>query len=374
MLKVYNISELMENADRYNRIVCFGVGGYFEKTKSLLENTKIWKKICYVTDNDKGKQGTYILFGEKKLRVMCLTEIMAVNFNDNDAVLVTPYFYTDILKQLATYDAFRGMDIICMAHIFRMIRDEYYMNVSMPSNLRITQKPVIPKVIHYCWFGGGEIPDQYKHCMESWHKFCPDYKIIKWNEDNYDVTKNKYMKDAYERRKWAFVPDYARLDIVFNYGGIYLDTDVEVVQNIDDLLYQKGFAGFETENFVALGLGFGAVKNLPIIKKMRDMYEDIEFVLEDGSIDLTASPVWQTRLMKEYGLKTNGEYQMVGDMVIYPVKVLNGRGLTEHKNSGLYPKSIHHYELSSWQEKKYIDLMLEMDRDMETYYFSENKE
>ena len=133
------------------------------------------------------------------------------------------------------------------------------------------------KKIHYCWFGGTEIPDKYKSWMESWERFCPDYEIIQWNEDNYDVSKNKYMFQAYSEKKWAFVPDYARLDIIYNHGGIYLDTDVEIIKNFDDLLYTKGFAGFESNDYVAFGLGFGAMKNLPIIKELRDMYDDIEF-------------------------------------------------------------------------------------------------
>lgn len=373
MLKIYSIDELIENANKYNRIVCFGIGRCFEKAKNLLEHTILWGKICYVIDNDKEKQGAYILIGEKKLKVMALSEITAMNFNDNDAVLVTPNFYTEVLKQIAAYEAFQNMDIICMAHTLKMIREQFWLNVSVPTDIKITQKPIIPKIIHYCWFGGEEIPDKYRTCMESWHKFCPDYKIIEWNEENYDVTQNKYMKCAYEKKRWAFVPDYARLDIVYNYGGIYLDTDVELIQNIDDLLFQKGFAGFETENYVALGLGFGAVKKLPIIKKMRDMYDDIDFILRDGKIDLTASPIWQTKLLKEYGLKTNGEYQIIEDMTIYPIKVLNGHALSKYRNLGMYPKSIHHYELSSWQEKKYIDFMIERDKHMEAYYTSGNE-
>lgn len=370
MLKVYCIEELVKNANIYNRIVCFGTGRCFEKIKSLLADTLLWDKICYVIDNDREKQGTYILIGEKKLKIMALSEIGAVSFNDKDAVLVTPHFYTEIVKQIMACDAFRNIDIICMTHTLKMMREDFLLNVSMPSNLKVAQRAVIPKIIHYCWFGREKIPDKYKFCIESWHKFCPDFKIIEWNEDNYDVTKNKYMNCAYEKKKWAFVPDYARLDIIYNYGGIYLDIDVELIQDIDDLLFQKGFAGFETENYVALGLGFGAVEKLPIIKKMRDMYNDIEFISTDGSADLTASPIWQTKLLKKYGLKTNGEYQIVEDMTIYPIKVLNGRSLVKYRNAGKYPKSIHHYELSTWQEKKYIDFMLQLDKDMETYYIS----
>ena len=94
---------------------------------------------------------------------------------------------------------------------------------------------MIPKKIHYCWFGGNPMPEKDKKCIESWKRYCPDYEIIRWDESNYDVSKNRYMKEAYEEKKWGFVPDYARLDIIYNEGGIYLDTDVELVKNLDDL-------------------------------------------------------------------------------------------------------------------------------------------
>ena len=127
---------------------------------------------------------------------------------------------------------------------------------------------MIPKIIHYCWFGNGPIPEKDKKCINSWKKYCSDYKIIQWNEKNYDITKNKYMNQAYQQKKWGFVPDYARLDIIYTYGGIYLDTDVEIIKSFDSLLSNRGFAGFERPDYVNLGLGFGAEAENIIIKKM----------------------------------------------------------------------------------------------------------
>ena len=98
---------------------------------------------------------------------------------------------------------------------------------------------MIPKVIHYCWFGGNSLPEEAKRCIESWKKYCPDYKIIEWNENNYDVNSNEYMKAAYKEKKWAFVSDYARIDVVYKYGGIYMDTDVELVKELDSFLNDR---------------------------------------------------------------------------------------------------------------------------------------
>ena len=124
---------------------------------------------------------------------------------------------------------------------------------------------MIPKVIHYCWFGHNPLPERYKEWIKSWKRYCPDYEIVEWNESNYDVTKHPYMRAAYDAKKWGFVSDYARLDIIYENGGIYLDTDVELVKNLDELLYQEGFAGVDSSGRLSTGLGFGARKGLRLI-------------------------------------------------------------------------------------------------------------
>ncbi len=133
---------------------------------------------------------------------------------------------------------------------------------------------MIPKVIHYCWFGGGEKSRLMKKCIKSWKKYCPDYEIIEWNEDNFDVNGIEFTKGAYNAKKWAFVTDYARLDIIYKHGGIYLDTDVELLKPLDELLKYKGFFGFEEMGMVNTGVGFGAEKGNLLVKQMRDDYNN----------------------------------------------------------------------------------------------------
>lgn len=177
---------------------------------------------------------------------------------------------------------------------------------------------MIPKIIHYCWFGNNPLPDHDRKCIESWEKNCPDYEIICWNESNYDIHKCKYMTDAYNKNKLGFVPDYARLDIIYTYGGIYLDTDVIVEKSFDDLLSNEGFAGFESEQYVNLGQGFGAEKGNEIIKELRDSYNKMSFINENGEINLTASPILNSKKLCELGFIMNGVEQCVSGFKIYP--------------------------------------------------------
>ena len=123
---------------------------------------------------------------------------------------------------------------------------------------------MIPKIIHYCWFGDKELPKLAKKCLASWKKYCPDYQIKCWNESNFDVNSNQYVKEAYENKKYAFVTDYVRLYALYNFGGVYMDTDVEVIKNIDDFLNCKGFSSFESTNLVPTGI-LASEKELPII-------------------------------------------------------------------------------------------------------------
>lgn len=133
-------------------------------------------------------------------------------------------------------------------------------------------KTTIPKIIHYCWFGGKEKPELAKKCIASWKKFCPDYEIVEWNESNFDINMNDFTSHTYKIGKLGFVPDYARLWIIHKYGGVYLDTDVELIKNLDPLLENQAFFGYEDEKHINLGQGFGAVKGNPVLQKMMEDY------------------------------------------------------------------------------------------------------
>ena len=213
------------------------------------------------------------------------------------------------------------------------------------------KKNKIPKVIHYCWFGGNEIPKEYLDNIESWKKFCPDYEIKRWDESNYDINKCKFIKEAYDIKKWAFVTDYARLDIVYNYGGIYLDTDVEIVKNFDDLLDNDCFMGIECGNLVNTGIGFGAVKYNNFIKENKEYYEDKSIYDDSGNLNLINCPVITSKILKDKGALLNNKIEIIDNVKIYPeeyfcpMNYFNGK--TNITNNTY---SIHKYSMS-WGSK-----------------------
>ena len=158
---------------------------------------------------------------------------------------------------------------------------------------------MIPKIIHYCWFGGNELSELAERCIESWKRYCPDYKIIEWNESNFDLDCCDFVKEAYQAKKWAFVSDYARLKIIYDYGGIYLDTDVELIKTLDSLLKERCYFGEETTGAVNTGLGFGAEKHNDIVQLLLKEYDGYHFTLADGTYDMEPCPTKNTRPLKD---------------------------------------------------------------------------
>ena len=184
---------------------------------------------------------------------------------------------------------------------------------------------MIPKKIHYTWFGHGEKPKLAKKCIASWKKYCPDYEIIEWNEDNFDVNMNPYTKMCYEQKKYAFLSDYVRLLVVYEQGGIYFDTDVEVINNIDFLLNEEAFIGFEIDGtekqngIVNTGQGFGAIPQSLAVEAMIEEYQG----LMEGKQKLEGCPILNTRAMVNIGLKKGKGIQKLQYITVYPSEYFN---------------------------------------------------
>ncbi|WP_203287284.1 glycosyltransferase [Metabacillus sp. cB07] len=176
----------------------------------------------------------------------------------------------------------------------------------------------IPKIIHYCWFGNKEKPEIVKKCINSWRNHLSEYEIIEWNEQNFDVNCNSYTKQAYRLKKYAFVSDYVRVYALYQYGGIYLDTDVEVFKSFDTFLHHQLFWGFEQENYIATST-IGAAKKDTFIKMFLDSYEHKNFKNDDGTLDQITNVAIVSELLSKGGVKLNGKYQEIEKLgVFYP--------------------------------------------------------
>ena len=181
---------------------------------------------------------------------------------------------------------------------------------------------MIPRTIHYCWFGGNPKPKLAQRCIASWEKYCPDYTIIEWNESNFDIDQHPYLQWCHRNQKWAFVSDYARLLILKEHGGIYLDTDVEVIRPLDDLLHFDAYWGFQEDTLVNSGLGFGCIPGHPSVEAMAKVYQDLR-PDEMGRFPLIPCPELNTPALTRYGLKLDGSRQRILDAEILPVDYLN---------------------------------------------------
>ena len=218
---------------------------------------------------------------------------------------------------------------------------------------------MIPKIIHYCWFGRGPKPELTQKCIASWKKYLPDYQIKEWNEDNFDLDQYPYAKEAYENRKFAFAADVARLYALYTDGGIYMDTDVEVKQSLDPLLDNTAFVGYEDGKIISTAL-IASEKNGILIGSLLDYYKQRHFIGKDGSMDLRTNVYTVTNMLKKKGLKQDNMYQKIEGLVsIYPKDYfsplsLNGRHLNITSNT----YSIHHF-MGSWSTKSSFSIFIE---------------
>lgn len=219
---------------------------------------------------------------------------------------------------------------------------------------------MIPKIIHYCWFGRKPLPELAIKCINSWKKFLPEYEIKEWNEDNFNVNMIPYTKEAYAAKKYAFVSDYARFWILYKYGGIYFDTDVEVIKNLDDIILKGPFMGLENNSDnqkianVAPGLGLGVNSGLCIYKKILNLYESSSFLNNNGSLNLKTVVEYTTELLTSYGLEEKDEIQFIEGVWIYPKEYFcpidyKTKEYIETKNT----RTIHHFA-ASWLPKEPI--------------------
>lgn len=218
---------------------------------------------------------------------------------------------------------------------------------------------MIPKVIHYCWFGGNPLPESALKCIASWRKYLPDYEIKEWNESNFNVNIIPYTQEAYEAKKYAFVSDFARFWILYKYGGLYFDTDVEIIKPMDELVAKGPFMGCEfdagegPQGKVSInpGLGLGATSNLTLYKKLIKYYETINFRMNNGNLNQTTVVYHTTKILESYGLQNISGIQQIAGIHIYPKCYFNPlEDTTGRLNITKDTYSIH------WYSKTWLDV------------------
>ena len=218
------------------------------------------------------------------------------------------------------------------------------------------------KIIHYCWFGGNPLPELAIKCIDSWRKYCPEYKIIEWNETNFDINCCAYVREAYDAKKWAFVSDYARFKILYEHGGLYFDTDVELIKPLDEVISKGAFMGREEESSasVAPGLGMGANSGLDLFKELLESYHSRHFINEDGTYNQKTIVEYTTEILLTHGLKNSEEIQLIAGVYIYPKEYFCPMDYASGElkiTNNTY--SIHHYSASWHSEKERYAFLLQ---------------
>jgi len=327
------------------KILCYGGGDVGIRVIAIMENWGKQADILGFIDSNPNKWDKRLCYDKFSYPIISIDRALK-NLPENVIILVTcstmSANISEIMEMLNQYEELRNIECFSIAEIAQqqLLQSDYKEIVRESENM------LIPKKIHYCWFGGKK-PIFIEHMIDSWKEMCPDYEVIEWNEKNYDFTKNKYMRQAYAAKMWGFVSDYVRLDIIYRYGGIYLDTDVKILKSPDDLLYQKCFFIKDASFFVNTGGGFGAQKGALVLKEMMDYYEEIPFISEDCTMNKQSCVLHQYNILKRYGLTIDDQFQTVCEANIYPM-LLDGTDMFTMQVRNSEKAYFAHYGTAIW--------------------------
>lgn len=300
-------------------------------------------KVLGYIDNNPAKQGQEIELASRRVKILSceyLTELVP----DDIVLMITNGDFYPVLEQLSHISGMQALTV-CIAPVIQL--GEKVESV-IDGLYKISEEPLIPKVIHYCWFSGRPVPVNLQQCIDSWKEKCPDYEIVRWDESNYNYKKHLYTRQAYEAKKWGFIPDLARLEILYEYGGFYLDTDVELLKGLDGLRYQKGFCGREEWGHVNFGGGSGCVRHMELVGTLFDFRKDVPFLFSNGYCNTEASGYYETKPLLDKGLSITNQTEIIDDFAIYsseffcPYNYISGREKITDKTVSI------HYFSGGW--------------------------
>lgn len=314
MVDIYNnVSSIEELIEKHNSIYLYG-GASCRLLLMAYWEEFLKGHVKGIIDANKELSGTWVAMGTDRIFIKDIESIANEWKEEKEKVLLlTPAYSSMIIEQLDQEKVFDGAKVYLLPMIFHHQQEAAY-------SLRSRRERKIPKIIHYFWIGGNPLPKEYQKNIDGWKKQNPEYEIRCWNEENYNFHAISYMQEAYQSGKefLMFVTDYARLDVLYRYGGIYLDTDVELLKPLDELLYNEAFIGIEENAQLNSGSAIGAMPGHPMICKLMECYEGLHFLDEAGKIRPNFNTYYETKCFIENGYQMVNRYQVVEDMICFP--------------------------------------------------------
>lgn len=347
MLKIRNMSPTeFRRYIKDKTVIIYGAGRALESCLDIYFSDK---EIELIIDRNASLWESVINHMGRKVEVQGVTSLISyIGQQKKERVLLfisSPFYAAEIVEELDSVAELNGLECYLQV-LIRNTSDKI-----QPYEFS-TGCQKIPKKIHYIWVGGQPLPKEYEQNIESWKRSNPDYEIVRWDESNYDFGKCDYVKEAYDTHSWGFVVNYPRLDIVYQYGGIYLDVDVEVLRSFDCLLQDRAFFNMGSSDRVNQGCGFGSEPKNDVVSRMKKQFEASHFLNKDGNPGKMASHTFFQPVLKKMGFRIDNQYQNIDGIALYPCdlmspKTINGmpdlfseRTVSVHKESGLWRSEI----------------------------------
>ena len=308
-----SFNSFIEKVKRENlSVICYGAGLVSLSLEHIFEDAGILGNIKMFIDGDVKKQGTKFDYANRNIGIYGVDELLKADLS-NSVLLITVEVFGAIIEQLNQYPQLDNQPCYIFAEL-----NQSYIRSRTVAEIPVIFPPKIPKVIHYCWLGGGRMTQDMLDCIASWREHNTDYEIMQWNEDNYDVYRNSYMRQSYEAKKYAFTADFLRLDVLYRHGGIYLDTDVKCLKSFDSLLHNDAFAIYLEWAVPTFAIS-GSIAGLPIFKQLRDEPRAIiDFINSDGSFNQKISSWYEAAVLKQHGFRQDFSYQNIEGIAVYP--------------------------------------------------------
>ena len=306
--------ENFHNAVKGRKLVAFAATDFLKVIAMNYKDLCLDEYIQFVVDNDKHKQGETIYINGVAKEIRAPEELLSYSESKLTLLIATDAFADEIYEQLEDMLPSQNTEVFFLSLLISKHVDDTMDNPLI--QLGVGEEN-IPRIIHYFWFSKEEKPESVKMCIESWKRCCPDYELKEWNADSFDVTCNDFAYEAFRQRKWAYVSDYARLAVIYQYGGIYLDSDVRLLKTMDPLLHNEFFIGYGPIRDVEAAV-FGAKKGCDVLARMLEIYRDRVFDLQKSMTLENVQPMLLARFLEKQGFTLDGKYLQRDGITIYP--------------------------------------------------------